>query len=97
VATLTEPIERLGMDRQTFGSRLKSRREAKGLSRGEFAASVGVGLRIVESWEQGRRAPKLPEIPKIADILGCTTDELLRDDDAPRRGRSPKPPAPKGK
>jgi transcriptional regulator with XRE-family HTH domain len=91
VTTATEPRRTQGMDRPTFGARLKGRREAKGLSRKDFADRLGVGVRIVESWEQGLRAPKLPQIPLIADLLGCAIDDLLRDDPPaeprPRRKR----------
>jgi hypothetical protein len=38
----------------------------------------------VESWEQGLRAPKLPQIPVIADLLGCAIDDLLRDEPPPK-------------
>ena len=36
---------------------LKSLREKLGLTRIQFSEAIGVGIRTVESWEQGRREP----------------------------------------
>jgi transcriptional regulator with XRE-family HTH domain len=102
----------VGMDRPTFGSRVKKFREDKCLSRSELAAALGVSVRIVESWEQGRRSPGAFDVmTKLADALDVTVDDLIRDTPgqerptaAPRgrppkagKGKPPKHPERKGK
>jgi transcriptional regulator with XRE-family HTH domain len=91
----------VGMDRPTFGDRVKKFREAKGLTRPQLAGQVGVGVRIMESWEQGLRSPGTFDLmTRLADALGVTVDDLIRDDPdetpLPRRGpgRPPKSPPP---
>lgn len=68
------------VDRPTFGKRLKARRESRGLSRPELAQLTGINVRVIESWEQGRREPGAFDVPKLADALGCGTDDLIRDE-----------------
>ena len=58
---------------------LRSLREARGYSQREFADAVGVrSVGAVSMWETGERTPRAALLPKIADVLGCTIDELLR-------------------
>lgn len=81
------------MDRQAFAARLRALRAKAGLTRRQFADQIGRGIRIVESWEQGLRSPRPFELSKVADVLGCTLDDLLREVGPalppPPRGRPP--------
>lgn len=36
----------------------------------------------VAMWEIGKAMPRAALLPKLADILGCTVDELLRGGEA---------------
>lgn len=57
--------------------RVKSLREAAGLTQRDLAKSVGVNCSTVCKWESGAIYPTADRIPKIADTLHCTIDELF--------------------
>ena len=51
-------------------------RRAAGLSQEELGNAVGVSQMAVSFWENGKSYPSAAILPKIADVLGCTIDEL---------------------
>lgn len=63
-----------------FGKRLRRYREAAGLSAGELAmhAMIRSGSSSMSVWEGGKSWPSAGVIPRLADALGVTCDELLR-------------------
>lgn len=61
-------------------SKLKSRREAVGLSQSELANKSGVNLRTLQDYEQGRKDINKAQaltLYKIAQALDTTIEELL--------------------
>ena len=63
-----------------FGNRLKNRRKKVGIESQEaFADKLGVSLKTVRNWEQGRNAPELTTLLNIcgSKMLDCTPDYLL--------------------
>lgn len=60
-----------------FGKRLRRLREEKGLSRNDLAKSLGVAMSSIQRFEEGS-FPKGDIIIKICEVLGTTTDWLLR-------------------
>lgn len=65
-----------------FKIRLKSLREAKGLTQQEFANDFGISKGTIGMWESGAREPrKLIELQRIADYFGVTVDYLLGRED----------------
>jgi transcriptional regulator with XRE-family HTH domain len=76
-----------------FAENLKRRREAAGFTQASFAGAVGVPLRTVHNWEQGRRKPRVPMMLRVVGILGVTVDDLLAGESAapaPKRARGRK-------
>lgn len=57
-------------------------REAAGLSQRELAGKLGIDQSSVACWEIGRSVPRVSLLVKLADLYGCSIDELL--------GREPK-------
>lgn len=55
----------------SFEFRLKSAREAAGLSQKALAEALGVAQTAVSSWERGRTEPSRAMTAKLADALGC--------------------------
>ena len=47
----------------------------------QMAKRVGVERSTVAKWETGASLPRSELLPKLADVLGCTVDELLRATD----------------
>ena len=61
----------------SLGENIKTRRKEKGLSQEELAERVLVSTPMICQIERGTRNPSLPLGKAIADVLGCTVDELL--------------------
>ncbi len=51
---------------------LTARRAALGLSQSQFAAALGISVRTIQEWEQGRRTPR----PSIASLIDRVIAEL---------------------
>lgn len=59
--------------------RLKSIREAKGVTRGELAGMLNTTIATISRWESGIHEPDLTTIVRLSKILDCTTDEIIKD------------------
>lgn len=68
---------------ETFGERLRRLRLAKGIPVEQIAQAIGVTHSIVRRAENGEHQVRAHRLPKLAHMLGCTTDYLLtgRDPD----------------
>lgn len=62
---------------KNFAAGLRFRRRAARLSKSALALRIGVSRQIVTSWENGSSAPLAFRLPAIADVLGCSIDELF--------------------
>lgn len=60
--------------------RLKEFRVKAGLTQQSLADKAGMAREIVTRIETGRVTPELPTLIKLADVLGCTIDELVGRD-----------------
>jgi transcriptional regulator with XRE-family HTH domain len=60
-----------------IGARVRSLRQARGLSVNALAAAAGVSAGIVSQIERDRANPSLNTIEKICTALGVTTDAIL--------------------
>ena len=61
---------------------LSIKRKHAGLSRKMLADSVGVSTQFIRLIELGVKTPSLKTASKLATVLGCTVDDLLRKRDA---------------
>lgn len=66
------------MEKKTIGSFIAVLRKANGLTQKELADKLGISDKAVSRWERDETAPDISLIPTVAEILGVTTDELLR-------------------
>jgi len=55
-------------------------REKAHLSQYELAKKLNVTQGAISQWEKGETLPKADKIPKIAEILNCSTDDLFADE-----------------
>ena len=57
---------------------LKALRQQAGLTQGELAERIGKSQGYIGDLERGdRRGLTVTTLERLADVLGCTTDELL--------------------
>ena len=56
----------------------KAARQAAGLSVREVMKALGVSDAAVYMWETGANLPKGKRLLEVANLYGCTVDELLR-------------------
>lgn len=56
---------------------IKDLRIKKGYSQQQLAALVGTTQAAVAMWETGARFPRADKLPKLAEVLGCTVNDLF--------------------
>ena len=58
---------------------IKTIREKRHISQNQLAIEMGLSQQAIAKWELNTSLPAADKLPKLAKILGCTIDELLRD------------------
>ena len=58
---------------------IKTLREKNKLTQISLATALGVKQSTVAMWENGENKPRADKLKKLAEILNCTVDELLRE------------------
>lgn len=56
--------------------RLKELMEERGLTGYQVAEALNVTPAAVSNWVSGKILPRTNKLPALADLLGCTIDEL---------------------
>lgn len=56
---------------------IKAFRLKAGKTQEELAKAIGVTQGAVAQWESGITNPKISSLKAIADVLGCTLDDLF--------------------
>ena len=60
-----------------FAENLKKARTRLGLTQEELAKKIGIAQNAISAYERGLRTPRVLKIPKIAEVLGLSVDELI--------------------
>ncbi len=87
---LTEPVTEEFENTGTIGSRIAQGRKAKGYTQEEFSQLLDVTAQAVSKWENDISCPDIQLLPKIAEILNTTTDELLTGKKTEQKNKEPK-------
>jgi len=58
-------------------NRLEEKRLDAGLSRSQLAEKIGCDPQSLYRWEKGKRSPDSRILIALADVFGCSVDELL--------------------
>jgi len=56
---------------------IRMRREAMGMTKKGLAEKVGISEQSLANWESRRFLPTVQSLCDLADVFGCTVDELL--------------------
>ncbi len=70
---------------QTLGKRIAQCRKNKGMTQEKLAEALGVTAQAVSKWENDQSCPDISMLPRLAEIFGITTDELLGHEAQPSR------------
>ncbi len=62
---------------ETLGKRIAGNRKRLELTQERLAEQLGVTAQAVSKWENDLSCPDIAMLPKLAEIFGITTDELL--------------------
>lgn len=66
------------MDVKKSGKVISQVRKKKGLTQKQLAIKLGISDKTISKWEVGKGMPELSLMVPLCEILGITTDELLR-------------------
>ena len=66
------------MKKQTLGMMISSLRKEKGMTQLDLAEEMGVTDKAVSKWERDISCPDINSIPKLADVLGVSVEELMQ-------------------
>ena len=67
------------MKKQTLGAAIAALRKEKGMTQLELAEQMGVTDKAVSKWERDLSCPDVSSLPKLAQILGVSVDELMHN------------------
>lgn len=62
---------------------IRAIRKSRNMTQEELASRLNVSRTAVTMWETGQSLPRTELLPRLAEILGCTVDELLVKEKAP--------------
>lgn len=66
------------MERPTLGAMIRTLRTERHMTQLDLARAMGVTDKAVSKWERNRSIPDAASLPKLAELLGVTVDELLQ-------------------
>ena len=66
------------MQKQTFGTMVAALRKQRGMTQFELAEKMGVTDKAVSKWERDLSFPDVNSIPKLAEVLDVSVDELMQ-------------------
>ena len=76
---------------KALGGRIASARKAQNLTQQQLADQLGIAQQTLAHYEGGDRCFPASMLPKLAEKLGLTVDELLGHDINPKAKRGPAP------
>jgi len=71
------------MANKTMGEMIAVLRREKGLTQKELAERLNITDKAVSKWERDLACPDTQTIPRLAEILGLSVEELLNAKSAP--------------
>lgn len=76
------------MSNQTIGQVIADIRKQKGMTQADLAKKMHITDKAVSKWERDLSCPDINSIPKLADILGISVEELMNTSARPKTGQS---------
>ena len=60
-----------------IGDMILKKRQAAGMTQEQLAAQVPCSRTIIAQYEIGLKTPSVSIVARLADVFGCTVDELI--------------------
>lgn len=76
------------MSNRSIGEMICSLRKEKGMTQNDLAEIMNVTDKAVSKWERNLSCPDINSIPKLAEALGVSSDELLNAKKSGNSGNS---------
>ena len=77
------------MANSSMGETISTLRKEKGMTQKELADLLNITDKAVSKWERDIACPDTQTIPKLAEILGVSIEELLHAKSVPANNRKP--------
>ena len=74
------------MTNRTMGEIISTLRREKGMTQKELADMLNITDKAVSKWERGMACPDTHIIPRVAEILGISVEELMNAKAVPANG-----------
>lgn len=78
--------EKMMMSNQSMGEKISTLRKEKGMTQRELADLLNITDKAVSKWERDVCCPDTLTIPKLAEILGVSVEELMQAKAVPSTG-----------
>jgi len=74
------------MNNRTMGETISTLRKEKGMTQLELAEKLHITDKAVSKWERNLSCPDTATLPRLAEILGVSLEELMNAKSAPASG-----------
>ena len=64
--------------KKTLGAMIAELRKKQGMTQLELAEKIGVTDKAVSKWERDLSCPDISSLPRLAEVLGVSVDELMQ-------------------
>lgn len=75
------------MTNESMGDIISTLRKEKGMTQKELADMLSITDKAVSKWERNLAFPDTATLPKVAEILGISVEELMNAKSIPETGR----------
>ena len=69
--------DRMMFNMKQVGKKILVLRKKLNMTQTELADKMDVSFQAVSNWERGNSMPDISKLPQLAELFGCTVDELL--------------------
>lgn len=66
--------------KKSLGAVITELRKEKGMTQAQLAEQMGVTDKAVSKWERDLSCPDISSVPKLAEILGITVNQLIQSE-----------------
>ncbi|NLA81705.1 MAG: helix-turn-helix transcriptional regulator, partial [Clostridiaceae bacterium] len=66
------------MKEDSLGKKISTLRKSRGMTQLELAEKMNVTDKAVSKWERDLSRPDIDSLPKLAEALGLSVDDLMR-------------------